>query len=334
RGRFALVFARCALLYQRDIPMHLEPKESKMELAQYLEQKKATIDAALLELVSSTGAGHGGACGDALERLAESMRYTLALDGKRLRPILTLAAAEALGVDEQTVLPAACAMEAIHVFSLIQDDMPALDNDDLRRGKPSNHKVFGEAIALLASDALLNAAYRWVSESCRRAALEAPNALDCLDLVTDAIGEAGLIGGQAIDLLTEKRSDLLEADLHTIHAMKTGALIALSLEVGARLGRAAPETLARFREYGRLIGLAFQVVDDILDNTESTEVLGKPAGSDARRERGTYYSLLGEAGARARANELVARAKETVALLGAHAERFHALADFIVDRHF
>lgn len=302
-----------------------------MELTHRLKAYQVFIDRSLDALLSQTH-GMSGPCGEALDRLHASMRYTTLAGGKRLRPVLCLAAAEYYGVDAADAIDAACAMEAIHVFSLIQDDFPAMDDDDLRRGKPANHKVYGEAVALLASDALLNVAYAWVIRSLRCLSLSAERGYAALECVIRSVGHQGMIAGQIVDMHTEGNPDLSEADLAALHGLKTGALISGSIELGAILGGASQTELAIFRRIGRDLGLAFQVVDDILDHTQSTELLGKPAGSDAGRARLNYFSLLGEGPARQRATELIDAVKSAALELGPRAEIFVQLADYVLER--
>ncbi|HEX5323735.1 MAG TPA: farnesyl diphosphate synthase, partial [Capsulimonadaceae bacterium] len=206
--------------------------------------------------------------------LHAAMRYSLFIGGKRLRPLLALAGAEVAGADPKITLPLACGLECIHTFSLIHDDLPAIDNDDLRRGHPTNHKVYGEAVAILAGDALLTLAFELIQECRFYAPAEA--VLDVVALVSSASGTRGMVGGQVTDIECEGKSDLNIATVESIHARKTGALLSASLLAGARLGGASAELLGALREYGHQMGLAFQITDDLLDLQGDADRIGKP----------------------------------------------------------
>ena len=227
-------------------------------------------------------------------RLAEAMRYSLEAGGKRVRPVLCLLAAEAVGGRLEDALSGALALEYVHTYSLIHDDLPAMDDDDLRRGRPTNHKVFGEGHAILAGDGLLTEAFRVLADgpgdSTRR--------LEALSLLAEAAGWRGMVGGQALDLEGETLDHYDLDHLRLIHRLKTGALLRASLEIGAVLGGAHPDERQALRAYGEAIGLAFQIQDDILDATATDADLGKRAGKDAGRGKITYPSLLGLDGAR------------------------------------
>ncbi len=233
---------------------------------------------------------HGGEA----ERLAEAMRYSLEAGGKRVRPVLCLLAAEAAGGRAEDALPGALALEYIHTYSLIHDDLPAMDDDDLRRGRPTSHKVFGEGHAILAGDGLLTEAFQVLAEGPG----EPARLLDALSLLTEAAGWRGMVGGQALDLEGEKLSHVDFDHLRLIHRLKTGALLRASLEIGAVLGGASPADRQALRATGEALGLAFQIQDDILDATATEADLGKRAGKDAGRGKITYPSLLGLDGAR------------------------------------
>jgi geranylgeranyl diphosphate synthase type II len=261
-----------------------------------------------------------------------AVRYSLFAGGKRVRPLLVLAAGEAVGGSLEELMPLALAAEMIHTYSLIHDDLPCMDDDDLRRGKPTAHKVFGEAIAVLAGDALLTRAFHlmaempteWNGDRVRRR-------LRAIALLGEAAGTTGLIGGQVEDLESEGRPVAPDA-LERLHRAKTGALLAACVSGGALLGGAGEEDLARLRGYGSAIGLAFQVVDDVLDATEPAERLGKTAGKDRRSDKATYVRVHGLEGARRRADELLAEAEAALTPLGARAELLRELARLIVRR--
>jgi geranylgeranyl diphosphate synthase type II len=259
-----------------------------------------------------------------------SMRYSLFCGGKRLRPILTLAGAEAVGGDRRTALPLACAVECIHTFSLIHDDLPALDNDDLRRGSPTNHVVYGEAMAILAGDALLALAFELIVE-CRLFA-PADRTLDALAMVARASGTRGMVGGQVSDLECEGRDDLDEPTISSIHARKTGALLMASLLSGARLcGASIPQENA-LRIYGEQLGLAFQITDDILDLEGDAEKLGKPIGSDLKQDKATYPKVLGLPESRRLAAQSSEDAVSALADFDERAEPLRALARYVIER--
>jgi geranylgeranyl diphosphate synthase type II len=232
-------------------------------------------------------------------RLAEAMRYSLEAGGKRVRPVLCLLACEAVGGTVEQALPGALALEYIHTYSLIHDDLPAMDDDDLRRGRPTNHKVFGEGHAILAGDALLTEAFGVLAS----AGLDPVKRAEALALLAEGAGWRGMAGGQALDLEGEKIESYDLDHLRLIHRLKTGALLRTSLEIGAVLGGATPTERTALRAYGEAIGLAFQIQDDILDATATEADLGKRAGKDAGRGKITYPSLLGLNGARTALSE-------------------------------
>lgn len=262
----------------------------------------------------------------------EAMRYSVFAGGKRLRPALTLAAGQAVGAPEKLVLPAACAVELIHTYSLIHDDLPVMDNDDLRRGKPTSHRVFGEAIALLAGSALFSLAFE-VLAGCRDGEHPADRVLTVVDEVAGACGAAGLIGGQALDVISvfEKIS---EVELEILHRAKTGALFRASVRAGAILGGAGPAELERLTEFAEHFGLAFQITDDILDVAGRAEQTGKPVGSDARNKKHTYVSVCGLEAARRRGAESSAAALAALEEFGHEADFLRQAAQFIMLREF
>ena len=264
---------------------------------------------------------------DAPTRLHESMRYSVFAGGKRIRPILAVLACRAVGGTDAEAMPAACAIECIHTYSLIHDDLPAMDDDDFRRGKPSNHKAFDEATAILAGDALLTTAFEIIGTQIADAGVASGVARE----VARAAGWAGMVGGQMADLLAEGAEPSEEA-LHFIHERKTGALIRASVRCGAIAGGATDEQLAALTTYGRNVGLAFQIADDILDETATTEQLGKTAGKDKASKKLTFPAVHGLEQSRAEADRLVAEAKTALAEFGLTAEPLCKLADFIISR--
>jgi geranylgeranyl diphosphate synthase type II len=263
------------------------------------------------------------------ETLHKAMRYSVFAGGKRLRPVLVIAGAEAVGGTAERVMPTACALEMIHTYSLVHDDLPAMDNDDFRRGVPTNHKVFGEAIAILAGDALLTLAFRLVADNVRSADLGAIQAV--VADVADAAGHAGMVAGQVADLEAEGRQVGAET-LDYIHVHKTGALIRTSLRVGAMLCGATPEQVRALSVAGADLGLAFQIVDDILDVVASSEELGKTAGKDQIQQKATFPAIHGLEASRARARSLIAEADEALTAFGPSAEPIRALGRFILER--
>lgn len=271
-------------------------RNDERQLKDYLADRKARIDAALDVLLP------GEACDPPV--IFQAARYSLLAGGKRLRPILCLAAAEAVGADSGTIMPVACALECIHTYSLIHDDLPAMDNDDYRRGKLTSHKVFGEDIAILAGDALLTEAFHLLTRRDLMPGIPPENLLAVAAEIASAAGWFGMVGGQVLDVRAEGKTVDLET-LQQIHRLKTGELIRVSLRAGAILGGASPAMLAALSDYGRQIGLAFQIADDILNVEGDHVLLGKQTGSDAARGKATFPSLLGIEASRARAESLI-----------------------------
>ncbi|MBQ6379991.1 MAG: polyprenyl synthetase family protein [Clostridia bacterium] len=245
--------------------------------------------------------------------VSEAMAYSLMNAGKRVRPVLALAFCEMLGGDVQAVLPFACAVEMIHTYSLIHDDLPCMDDDDLRRGKPSCHKKFGEAYALLAGDALLNLAFE--TAFGRFDTVESDTALTCGRILSCSAGIDGMIGGQTIDLMSENTAISIEK-LKKLHALKTGALISAPCQIGVAAAHGSEEDMARAKAFAAAIGLQFQIVDDILDITGSAAQLGKPIGSDSENHKSTYVSLLGLEQARQDADALRKTALDVLEVYG------------------
>jgi farnesyl diphosphate synthase len=267
---------------------------------------------------------------DAPAGLGEAMRYAVLDGGKRLRPLLVLAAAQAVRGNEDAALRAACAVELIHAYSLVHDDMPCMDNDVLRRGKPTVHVKYGQAQALLAGDALQALAFELLAPE--GAAVPPAVQASLCRLLARAAGHAGMAGGQAIDLASVGRS-LAEGELREMHRRKTGALLQGSVMMGAACGAADAKAQAALARYGAAVGLAFQVVDDILDVTADSATLGKTAGKDAAQDKPTYVSLLGLERSAAHAQELLAEALEALAGSGlAETRALQALATMVVNR--
>jgi len=297
-----------------------------VDMQAYMKERAAAVDAALERFLPPETAPP--------ETLHKAMRYSVFAGGKRLRPVLVIAGAEAVGGAADDVLPTACAIELIHTYSLVHDDLPAMDDDDFRRGVPTNHKVFGDAMAILAGDALLTLAFRLVAENFnfRSSQPDAARALkEVLADVAEAAGHAGMVGGQVADLEAEGKRVSAEM-LDSIHARKTGALIRTSLRVGARICGAGESQLAALSTAGGNLGMAFQIVDDILDVTSSSAELGKTVGKDQAQQKATYPGVHGLEASRRRATALIDEAELALAPLGARAEPIRALGRFILER--
>jgi geranylgeranyl diphosphate synthase, type II len=292
------------------------------DLKSYLETRRALVDGALDKTLPTEDTPP--------TNLHRAMRYSVLAPGKRLRPVLVIAGAEAVGGSAPTVMQAACALELIHAYSLIHDDLPAMDDDDYRRGRLTNHKVFGEAMAILAGDALLTLAFRLVAANAARVASPAIVG-DVVAELADAAGTDGMVGGQVVDIESEGKSISPEM-LDYIHLRKTAALIRASLRVGALLAGAGPAQVEAISQAGQSLGLAFQIVDDILDVEGSLAELGKSAGSDERKKKATYPSLHGLPASKQRARELIEETKRRLAPLGPAADPIRALADFVFER--
>ncbi len=264
-------------------------------------------------------------------RVTEAMHYSLFAGGKRLRPILLLAGAEAVGGRAEDYLAAACALECIHTYSLIHDDLPAMDDDDLRRGKPTCHKAFDEATAILAGDGLLTYAFELLTHPDLLAKVPGERVLRVIGLIAKAAGIYGMVGGQMADLLAEGRRVSSE-ELDFIHRHKTGALITASVVSGAILAGASPEKEKALEAYGWAIGRAFQIVDDLLDILGDEKVIGKPVGSDLEKEKATYPALFGIEASRQKAIELVEEALAALSPFDHRAEPLRDIARYIVER--
>lgn len=297
-----------------------------MDIKKYLEEKKKIVDAALEGCFPNTDAT--GCETGYPTSLHKAMRHSLFSGGKRIRPILSIAAFEAVGGKGDKILPFACGLEMIHTYSLIHDDLPAIDNDDYRRGKPTCHKVFGEAIGILAGDGLLTKAFELMTKPSSG---DSAVILDIVNEIARASGISGMVGGQVADIESEGK----EVDFPTvqyIHSHKTGALILASVRTGVKLGGGDDETLKTFTHYGERIGLAFQIVDDILNVEGKAELLGKSTGSDLFKRKATYPSLLGIEESRKRATELMESAIDVLNPFGPEVEPLKEIARFIILR--
>ncbi|KPN15562.1 farnesyl-diphosphate synthase [Bacillus australimaris] len=264
------------------------------------------------------------------EDLKSSMLYSLKAGGKRLRPVLVLALLHAYGKNEEDGIPVGCAVEMIHTYSLIHDDLPCMDDDDLRRGKPTNHKVYGEATAVLAGDALLTESFRLITSQLS-SSVSADQKLRIIDELVKSAGALGMVGGQFDDMEAEQNQVPL-AELESIHARKTGKLLTFSVAAGAMLAGASNDDIEKLREFSYHIGIAFQIRDDILDLEGSEEKIGKRVGSDTANEKSTYPSLLTLSGAKEKLNEHITRAKEIVSNLKLEQQLLHELCDLIASR--
>jgi geranylgeranyl diphosphate synthase, type II len=296
---------------------------SAFDLEAYLQERRRLVDAALDGFLPSEDTRPPS--------VHHAMRYSVLAGGKRLRPILVIAGAEVVGASPSAVMPTACAMELIHTYSLIHDDLPAMDDDDYRRGRLTNHKVFGDAIAILAGDALLTYAFQLVAQNAGVPGVDPKVVCDVVAEIAEAAGTVGMVGGQVVDIESEGKTITAE-ELEYIHAHKTAALLRASLSVGARLGGADAAALAAVADAGQSLGLAFQIVDDILDVEGSLETLGKTAGSDERKQKVTYPALHGIEASRREARRLIERTKSRLGVFGARSAPLCALADFVVER--
>lgn len=292
-------------------------------LKQYLAEQRTLVEQALETYLPSADTYP--------PLLHESMRYSVFAGGKRLRPIMVLMAAELFGKKAESVAFAAAAVEIVHTYSLIHDDLPAMDNDDLRRGVPTNHKKFGEDTAILAGDALLTLAFQVMTDPKHRAACSPEAILSATHELGTAAGSCGMVGGQIMDMQAERRQ-ITPAELHYIHQHKTGKMITVSLRIGAILANAPAEGLHAVSVYGDKIGLAFQIADDILDLEGTTEELGKNAKSDLNKQKSTYPAMYGIPQSRAMAEQCILDAKAALQNFGDRAHYFHQLADYIIAR--
>lgn len=294
---------------------------TKITLAAFLNERKTKLDVKLPEYIHPLNAP---------DSLKEAMLYSLQAGGKRLRPMLLFATVEGFNRHYEEGIPVACAIEMLHTYSLIHDDLPAMDNDDFRRGKPTNHKVFGEASAILAGDALLTLAFQVISTMNEKSV----NANQKLTLITElakASGPEGMVGGQVADMEGENKTISLAA-LEYIHHHKTGDLLSYSIIAGAILANADERSVANLRKFAHHVGLAFQIKDDILDIEGSETALGKPVGSDITNEKSTYPKLLGLDTAKEKLADHILKAKEYLYNVKMDHEKLELLADYITDR--
>jgi geranylgeranyl diphosphate synthase type II len=294
-----------------------------MDIKAYLVKKKDTVDKALDKIVPPADGFPPS--------VHEAMRYSLFAGGKRVRPILAIAAAESLGAKTADLLPIAGALEIIHTYSLIHDDLPAMDNDDFRRGQPTCHKKFGEATAILAGDGLLTMAFEVLSDPRRAKAVPAARMIAIMKEIATASGVHGMVGGQVVDMESEGK----EVDFPTleyIHTHKTGALIRASVRTGALYARAGKKQFTALTHYGEMVGLAFQIADDILDITGTQEEIGKDVGSDLKKGKKTFPSFYGLEESRRRAREVSDRAVASLKDFDRKADPLRELAKYIVNR--
>lgn len=331
RGRAGARRRVVTAVQQRVPPAVVEgAKGDKKWLLEYLVARKSVVDKELGECVAAESVK--------TMKIVDAMTYSLLAGGKRIRPILAIAAYEMFAVpgangaprELAPVMPAALAVEMIHTMSLIHDDLPSMDNDDFRRGKPTNHMVYGEDVAILAGDALLSYAFEYVARHTR--GVDPERIINVIALLADSVGPDGLAGGQVMDLEMEDKADVSLETLTWIHTHKTAALLRVSVAVGAILGGANDEDVARVSEFAVKTGLAFQIADDVLDVTASTEALGKTAGKDEATNKATYPRLLGLEGSRLQAERLIAEAKQCLEPYGDRSRTLLGLADFIIAR--
>ena len=295
---------------------------SAFDLKGYLAARRALVDDALERALPGEDVPP--------TTVHRAMRYSVFAGGKRLRPILVIAGAEAVGATAETVMPTACALEMIHTYSLIHDDLPAMDDDDYRRGRLTNHKVFGDAMAILAGDGLLTMAFRMIADNAAR--VRDPEAVvDAVREIAHAAGTFGMVGGQVVDVESEGKTVTPET-LEYMHTHKTGALLRGSLRVGARLGGGSAAAVDAISLAGARLGLAFQIVDDILDVEGNLAELGKTAGSDVRKQKATYPAIHGIDTSHVMARTLIAEAVAALGPLGAAADPIRALCQFVVER--
>jgi len=297
--------------------------EETSSLEVYLKARKEIVDEALGRYLPGEGTFP--------LVIFQSIRYSVFAGGKRIRPILCIAAAEAVGGLLEVVLPAACALELIHTYSLIHDDLPAMDNDEYRRGKLTNHRVFGEDIAILAGDALLTEAFHILSGKDLADRVPAARILTVINEISEAAGYFGMVGGQVLDVESEGKTVDLTA-LNHIHSRKTGAMIRAAVRGGAVLAGADERRLQVLSEYGSSLGLAFQIADDILDVEGDRELLGKETGVDSVRRKATFPALVGLEASKKKARELVERALEAIASFDGKADPLRWIAEFVVER--
>jgi geranylgeranyl diphosphate synthase type II len=294
-----------------------------MDIKAYLTKKRSVVDKTLEALVPRAKSYP--------PKVFEAMRYSLFAGGKRVRPILAIASAEALGAKTAGILPVAGTLELIHTYSLIHDDLPVMDNDDFRRGRPTCHKVYGEAMAILAGDGLLNMAFEALSDPRRLKAIPAGRLVAIMREISLASGVFGMVGGQVVDMESEGK-DVDFPTLEYIHTHKTGALIRASVRVGALYAKASERRLKALTRYGEMVGLAFQIADDILDIVGTQEEIGKDVGSDLKKGKKTFPSFYGLEESRRRANEVAGHAVAALRDFDRKADPLRELAKYIVTR--
>ena len=294
-----------------------------MDITQYLEQQRQRVDRFLEQSLPESLSDP--------EKLYDSMRYSLLAGGKRVRPILTIAAAQALGYDRDAMLPFAASLEFVHTYSLVHDDLPAMDDDDYRRGRLTNHKVYGDGMAILAGDALLTMAFELCSQDTGAHGLTASQQLQIVRELSYGSGHQGMVGGQVMDILAENQEVEL-AHLQKIHSHKTGQLIRAAVRIGGIIGGASSTQLESLTRYAEDIGLAFQIADDVLNMVGTREELGKDAGTDEKRGKQTYPSFFGIDGARKLGEECVERAINRLQSFDHHADPLRRIATYIIER--
>lgn len=298
-------------------------KRIDLNLQKYLERRRSMVDRALKRWIPGEN--------EFPREVHEAMRYSLFAGGKRIRPILALAAAEAVGGRAVDVLPAACSLELIHTYSLIHDDLPAMDNDDLRRGKPTSHKIFGEALAILAGDALLTEAFHLLTRADLMKNVSPRRRLQATCQIAQAAGSLGMVGGQVMDILSAGK-EMERPLLEYIHSHKTGALIAASVCAGAIAGGAAARQYKALNGYGEKLGLAFQIIDDLLDVQGEAGKLGKAVRKDHIQKKATYPALLGISSSHRLAESLVEEALACIESFNQRANPLREIAQFILKR--
>ena len=291
----------------------------------YLASKRELVDRKLDTLLKYSP--------KSVTRLEESIRYSALSGGKRLRPILMIAANEAFGGKDETVLPIACAIEMIHTYSLIHDDLPCMDDDSLRRGVPTNHNVYGEAVAVLAGDALLTDAFNIIIKEGLSSGLRPKILTEIVADISQAAGSNGMIRGQAIDLALEGINDVSVDQVERMHSLKTGIMIEVSVTTGAKIGGANDKQIKKLRIFAKALGLAFQIVDDVLD-IEGGEGIGKEVGADARNKKTTYPELVGLKKSKRKAEELTKKALKSLKDFDDKATPLREIALYLADRNF
>lgn len=295
-----------------------------IDIGKYLEEKRQLVDRYLETHLPPVGTSPAV--------LHEAIRYSLLAGGKRIRPILTIAAAEAIGPPPLSLPPVACAFEFIHTYSLIHDDLPAMDNDDFRRGKPTNHKVYGDGMAILAGDGLQTMAFEWCSRADLVIDIDPRTQMQIIAELALGSGNDGMVGGQVLDIQAENQREIGLEELQNIHAHKTGKLIRAAVRVGALLSGANMTQFDLLTSYAEDIGLAFQIADDVLNVTGTREELGKDANTDAERGKQTYPSFYGLEGAKKLAQECADRAIGRLASFDDKADPLRGIAQYIVSR--